>query len=86
MVAPTFLLEALELVIAQHGCGVVFCLLDSMSRCHIAKIDTSRDGVFMKAFYDKKAARPDSHGAGSNGSLGSISREAFLRMRSGSTS
>lgn len=53
--APSFVVDSLELALARHGNGVLFfALLDAIHRCHIVKIDSSAEGVFMKSFYDKK--------------------------------
>jgi len=78
--APAFIMDALESAVLRHGNGAVFMLLESITRCHIVKIDASVDGVFLKSFYDKKARHsPQSVCSTSAASSSVISRDEILQ-------
>ena len=84
MAVPTCVSEVLGGAIARHGAGVVFMLLDSVSRCHVAKIESTQDGVFVKAFYDKRSLTEIS-ATGASFALSSIRAVATTTLGTSST-
>ena len=55
--APSVVFDVLEGSVSRHGSGVIFMILETLSRCHVIKADCSADGLFMNAFVDKRSTQ-----------------------------